>query len=322
MKKWIGMSLGFIGVVVIIGLLIAGNYLYNESVKRGTEVELYRGDEEAAPAGASLTTDTEDSVVSEAERWFDQQEMSILEQTSFDNLLLRAAFINNKNSNGKAVILAHGFRKQKEDMKDLAYFYYQQGFDILLPDTRGHGESEGNYIGYGWHDRLDYLNWIDRLIHDYKSESIFLHGQSMGAALVLMVSGEKLPNEVKGIIADSGYTSVKEELAYQLKHIYGLPSFPLLNIASVITKVRSGYFFGEASAIDQVENNTRPLLIIHGEKDELVPTEMAHTIYETAGGEKMLWTVPNAGHIQSCNTQPQQFEKKLKEFITNVLHNK
>ncbi|RYG71153.1 hypothetical protein EU245_14955 [Lentibacillus lipolyticus] len=59
------------------------------------------------------------------------------------------------------------------------------------------------------------------------AEDIILHGKSMGAVTVLMASGEELPDEVKGIVADSGYSTVKAELAHQLKHLYQLPSFPL-----------------------------------------------------------------------------------------------
>ncbi|MDY0407605.1 alpha/beta hydrolase [Paracerasibacillus soli] len=113
-----------------------------------------------------------------------------------------------------------------------------------------------------------------------------LHGNSMGAAVVLMTSGEKLPPQVKGIIADSGYSTVKEELQHQLKHIYNLPSFPLLDVTSIITKIRAGYTFEEASSIDQVKKNTKPLLIIHGDADDLVPTKMAYDIYDAAGGKK------------------------------------
>src|SRR5690625_1658138 len=112
-------------------------------------------------------------------------------------------------------------------MGKYAKIYYDLGFNILLPDARGHGESEGDYIGYGWHDRLDYLDWLTWLIEDKGADEIVVHGNSMGAALVLMLSGEDLPDEVKAIVADSGYSTVKAELAHQLKHIYNLPSFPL-----------------------------------------------------------------------------------------------
>jgi len=204
-------------------------------------------------------------------------------------------------------------------MGKLVKFYNDQGFNVLLPDARGHGESEGDYIGYGWHDRLDYIDWIELLINEHQTNEIILHGNSMGAALVLMVSGEELPGEVKAIIADSGYSTVKEELAHQLKHIYKLPSFPLLDVTSVITKIRAGYTFEEASSIKQVENNTRPLFIIHGDADDLVPTDMAYEIYEAAGGEKELWIVPDVGHTKAFDILTEEYQKRVKDFINRVL---
>src|SRR5690625_284775 len=204
-------------------------------------------------------------------------------------------------------------------MGKLAKLYYEEGFDVLLPDSRGHGDSEGDYIGYGWHDRLDYLDWIDLLVEDYDAEDIILHGNSMGAATVLMTSGEDLPDEVKGIIADSGYTTVKDELAHQLQHIYGLPSFPLLEVTSVITNVRAGYTLGGASAIDQVKDNTLPLLIIHGGDDDLVPTDMAYEIHDAAGGEKELWIVPETGHTDAMDNITGEFIDSVGAFVDRVL---
>ncbi|WP_010093850.1 alpha/beta hydrolase [Ornithinibacillus scapharcae] len=315
MKKKIGIISGSIVVIVAIGLLVAGNYFYSEGIKRGTDIELH-SESESVNAQASQTAL---SIIEEAEKWYKEQEPKILEITSYDDLVLKAGFIENESETGKAVILAHGYRGNRDHMDDLVKFYYDQGFDVLMPDARGHGESEGDYIGYGWHDRLDYKKWIDLLRNEFESEQILLHGNSMGATLVLMTSGEELPEEVKGIIADSGYTSVKEELRHQLKHLYHLPAFPILDVTSVITKVRAGYYFGEASALEQVKKNTRPLFIIHGDSDELVPTNMAYELYEAAGGEKELWIVPDAGHTKAYSVATEEFQERLLAFINKTV---
>lgn len=306
--------------LIIIGLLIAGNYFYSESVKRGEDVDLYKGDDEASEEEKEANVSEEDQeILDEARNWFQKQELSTVEQTSFDDLNLKAKFLENDTQTDKAVILAHGYRKKSVDMGDLVKFYYDQGFDVLMPDARGHGESDGDYIGYGWHDRFDYEEWINMLIDEYDEDHIILHGNSMGATLVLMTSGQELPPEVRGIIADSGYTTVKDELTYQLKHLYHLPAFPLLNITSGITKIRAGYTFGEASAIKQVKNNTDPLMIIHGKEDGLVPTEMAQEIYDAAGGQKRIWLVPEAGHIESYEVATKEYEERVSDFIDMAL---
>jgi fermentation-respiration switch protein FrsA (DUF1100 family) len=75
----------------------------------------------------------------------------------------------------------------------------------LIPDARGHGYSEGDYIGFAWHERLDYLKWIDYLININKNVRIALFGLSMGGATVMMVSGEELSKQMKSIVEDCGY---------------------------------------------------------------------------------------------------------------------
>ncbi|WP_257008185.1 alpha/beta hydrolase [Bacillus sp. FJAT-45350] len=312
MKKIIVTGSSFT-VLIALGLVIAGNHFYSEAIKRGQIVELHK-ETDVVP----VSTNNQNKI-DEAIQWFDNQEFKIETITSEDGLLLEALFLENEKTTGKTVILAHGFRNDRESMKEFVQFYYNQGFNILLPDSRGHGKSEGDYIGFGWHDRLDYQQWIQVLIDKKNSKHILLHGTSMGAATVLMTSGEKLPQEVKGIIADSGYTSAKDILTYQLKHLYNLPAFPMVPVTSAITNVRAGFTFGEASVLNQVEKNTRPLLIIHGEKDELVPTSMAHHIYEAASGEKELWTVPYAGHIKSYTVATEKYEQRLKDFIAKVI---
>src|SRR5699024_8245797 len=151
MKKKLLIILGSLIGVLLIGLIIAGNYFYGQGIKRGTEVELHR---EASTVNAAADKENQ-TLLDEANEWFDERETEQIEMTSYDDLNLVAQFIDHDTDNDKAVILAHGFRNTGDDMGKLAKMYYDEGFDILLPDARGHGESEGDYIGYGWHDRLD-----------------------------------------------------------------------------------------------------------------------------------------------------------------------
>ncbi|WP_033542851.1 alpha/beta hydrolase [Planococcus sp. CAU13] len=295
---------------IIIALAFAGDFFYGEAVQRGNEVELHS--EEEIPV--TINPDNE-QIIEEAAQWYKEQEFEKVSIHTYDDLTLEGDFLKNEDSEGKSVILAHGFRGNREDMGDFVRFYYDQGFDVLIPDARGHGGSEGDYIGFGWHERLDIRQWTGLLIDEENSSDIFLHGISMGAATVLMTSGEELPPEVKGIIADSPYTSGADILSYQLRSIYNLPAFPLIPITSGVTKLRAGFNFYEASALEQAEKNTHPLFIIHGEADELVPTSMGEELYEAAGGDKMFWTVPDAGHVKAYTVATQEYQERLRGFI-------
>lgn len=133
------------------------------------------------------------------------------------------------------------------------------------------------------------------------SAQIVLHGVSMGGATVLMTSGEDLPPQVKAIVADCAYTSVKAQLSYQLRRMYRLPSFPFVQSASLITRLKAGYGFGEASALKQVRKAKAPILFIHGDADNFVPFAMMNELYEACQSPKRL-IVPQAGHGLSYDT--------------------
>ena len=85
---------------------------------------------------------------------------------SFDNLKLHGYKI--KNNSSKWAITVHGYTNNAEYMSSYAYKYYTLGYNLLMPDLRGHGKSEGNYIGMGWHDRLDILKWIEFILKEDK----------------------------------------------------------------------------------------------------------------------------------------------------------
>ncbi|HAQ08585.1 MAG TPA: hypothetical protein DCR24_14100 [Bacillus bacterium] len=193
MKKRILWSAIGILFLVLVGLYGAGNYFYQVAINRSEgPVDLHGGGESVAAAKIQNEGKMQ-AKLEEIMDWTEKQSFNIVEITSKDGLKLKARFLKNENSNGQSVILAHGYKGSGEQMPGITKFYYDQGFDILKPDARGHGLSEGEYIGYGWHDRKDYVQWVQFLIDKQGANTIFLHGFSMGAATVLMASGESLP---------------------------------------------------------------------------------------------------------------------------------
>ena len=233
---------------------------------------------------------------------------------SFDNLKLHGYILKTENSD-KWAITVHGYTNKAESMSAMAYKYHSLGYNILMPDLRGHGKSEGSYVGMGWHDRLDILKWIDLIIRENKDSKILLHGISMGAGTVMMVSGEELPENVKVIIEDCGYTSAKEQLAYNLKTMFKLPSFPILNFCSLITKIKDNYFISEASAIKQLQKAKVPILFIHGDKDKFVPFYMLDKLYNACSSKKDKLIIKDVGHAKSESLKSDLYWNKVEEFI-------
>ncbi|HHV65187.1 MAG TPA: alpha/beta hydrolase [Peptococcaceae bacterium] len=240
---------------------------------------------------------------------------------SEDKLNLVGYYYPAKVPTTKTAIMAHGYGGRGMEMEQFARFYSEKlGFNVLLPDARGHGASEGNYIGFGWPDRKDYLLWIQKIIDSVGRESqIVLHGLSMGASTVMMASGENLPEQVKVIIEDSGFTSVYDELAYQLRQIYMLPAFPFISATSLLTDIKAGYNFHEASSLRQVEKNKTPMLFIHGASDSIVPVEMAWKLFDTCKVDKQIYLVPGAGHGMAYEIDRPAYETIVSEFISRFI---
>lgn len=295
--------LGIILVLVIV-LIAAGNYFYSYAVVPAKKDFLADGSKKKSTELIS------------AENWFnDKNNRSDWQLTSTDGLKLSAYYLPAEKDQHKTAIIAHGYMGQASDMPQYAKIYHDLGYNVLMPDARGHGKSEGDYIGFGWHERKDYLQWIDRVVKKDPQSEIVLHGVSMGGATVMMTSGEKLPDNVKAFVEDCGYSSVKGELNYQLKQMFNLPSFPLIPVTSLVTKIRAGYFFGEADAIKQLNKNKRPMLFIHGDQDDFVPYSMLAEVYAATKGPKEQYVVHGAKHAEALSSNPSMYQKKVTEFI-------
>ena len=137
----------------------------------------------------------------------------------------------------------------------------------------------------------------------------------MGGATVMMTAGEALPPHVKAIVEDCGYTSAWDEFSGQLKAQFGLPAFPMMQIASVITRMRAGFWLSEADAVKQVAKSKTPILFIHGEEDTFVPFWMMDVLYEAAHCEKEKLAVPGAGHGMASSVDPDGYWSTVEVFV-------
>jgi hypothetical protein len=302
-------------ILFLAGVVAASFYFYDVAIKRN-EKEFLQNSSDLKENFDQFAEEAEGKELNGPE-WVESKPYETWTITSEDGLKLVGYFIPSQVPTTKTVILAHGYSSRGKDMGTFAKFYHEKlGYNVLMPDARGHGASEGDYIGFGWPERKDYLLWIRKVINTLGLDSkIALHGISMGGATVMMVSGEELPKQVKLIIEDCGYTSVYDELSYQLKRMFHLPGFPILPATSLLTKLRAGYSFTEASALKQVQKDRLPMLFIHGGKDTFVPTEMAYRLYDACHAEKELLIVEGAGHGLAYTKDKVSYEATVSAFL-------
>lgn len=215
------------------------------------------------------------------------------------------------------IILVHGYLSSAlHDFGPAAKFFYRQGISMLCTDLRAHGASEGHVTSFGANERFDVLSWIDLLLERYGPDiQIFLEGLSMGASTVLMSGEFDLPPQVKGIIADCGFTSPLEIVKYHLKYTYHLQFPPLLWALNLIFRLRTGYRLDACSTLSALNRCQLPVLLIHGDKDDFVPTYMSRQAYETYAHEKQLFIVPEAKHCMSYLVDPRGYIDHLSAFF-------
>lgn len=212
-------------------------------------------------------------------------------------------------------LIIHGYSSNPSSMSRYAKAYYEKGFNIILPHMRGHESSGTDTITMGWYDRYDMIGWIYYILDIDPEAQIVLHGESMGAATVMMTVGEPLPENVKCAIEDCGFSGVWDVFAAQIGYTLKLPTFPFLYAADVVNRIRAGFGFKEASSLRQLRNSVTPMLFIHGEADTFVPFDMVYDNYNAFEGEKDILTVPGAGHAESIETDPETYLAKLWDFV-------
>lgn len=259
-----------------------------------------------------------DENLNDAQKWLEEKSnYSDKYIESYDKLQLHS-YVVTQNSN-KWAIVVHGYGGSGKLMSDKSKYFYDMGYNVLIPDLRGHGKSEGDYIGMGWKDRLDIISWINFIINENPNAEIVLHGTSMGAATVLMTSGENLPSNVKAIVADCAYTSAWDEFSYQLETYLKVPSSYILNVTNMVTKLKAGYSLKEASALESVKKATVPILFIHGDKDKFVPYSMMDKLYDATNSPKEKLTIEGGEHANSDLVSPFLYWLTVEDFLNQYV---
>ena len=287
--------ISFLSISIIIAIrefYFAIIYLYNICLSRGNKLaimNLLDVNKETKVALDDFKTEK-----SKIKNWLNTTLVKGLKIKGYNKTLLFAEwFINNSN---KWVIILHGYGSNGRLMYYVARKFHKKGYNVLVPDLRGHGISGGSYVGMCYHDSLDIIKWIKEIIKINKKSEIALYGVSMGASTSIMVSTKKLPKNVKCIISDCAFTSAYDILKYQLKRYKKIPAFPFLNIINFICIFKNGYSLKECNPIDKIQKNKLPILFIHGDEDNFVPTYMVFDLYKKATCKKEIMIVNKAGH--------------------------
>lgn len=267
-----------------------------------------------------------DSLMPGSTVWYDTlKEQGILKDTmitGYRDFKVHACYVpalDPEHANGTAIVV-HGYTDNHVVFLYLVRMYRDEfNYNVLFPDLQYFGYSEGDHAQMGWYDRFDLEKWIE-VAHDvFKDDFMVLHGVSMGAATVMMASGDPLPEYVRCIVEDCGYASVVSQFNNNRRQSFWFIPPSVLQSASIVAKKRYGWGFWEASSEKQVAKSTQPMLFIHGDADDFVPFKHLWRNYEAkTKGYKDYWVCHDAVHANSFAKDPVTYKAKVGEFLQNV----
>ncbi|GFP78510.1 alpha/beta hydrolase [Clostridium fungisolvens] len=230
---------------------------------------------------------------------------------------LHGFFFPNNNSK-KVIIFAHGITWSLYGSMKYMDIFIKRGFAVLIYDHRNHGLSGGNDTSFGYYEKHDLKTCTDWVIDRVGSSTIIgVHGESMGGGTVLQYIS--MDPRVKFCIDDCGYSDTTELFKHRLKNDFKLlKQLPLIPLASIATKITKGWSFNDVSPIKTISKINTPILFIHGEKDDYVPTKMSHDLYSLKSGFKDIYIAPGADHAQAYTSNPEEYEKRVDKFLRDI----
>lgn len=315
-KKTLGSVVGLSAVGLAVGAVWGvTDYFINYAIMRP---EVSEEPDPLAPTYDKSDAEQEAKNAGElrVSQWKEAVPPTDLYLSSYDGLTLWAHCYHQAEPTHNWVIAVHGYQVEHSTVEDVGEAYYAQGYHVLLPDLRGHGNSQGEYIGMGLHDSLDILAWIDLILLEDPEANIVLHGESMGAATVMITAGqEALPPQVFAVVEDCGYTNGYQMMVEQLDYRYGLPEFPLMPVTNFFAEFRTDYDLKDASPQEYLKNATLPILFIHGDADSYVLPYMQQELFDAYEGEKEMLVVAGADHVASRNVAQDVYYQTVFDFL-------
>ena len=237
------------------------------------------------------------------------------EQVTFpatDGVDLKGWFLP-QSSSTSAVVLLHGVRANRDAMLSRARWLRDLGYNVLLYDARGCGESAPEELSFGCHEARDLVGAV-RWLQTHGMTTVACIGCSQGAATVLLASGE-LPSCVHAVVAEASYATLRDTVDDHFRNHTGLPAGYFGALAVPIAEWKLGLNMDDVSPLREIAKLRAPVLLIGGMADVLAPAAGIQKLYAAAPGEKTLWLIPGAGHIDYFLFAGDQYKQRVRDFL-------
>lgn len=261
------------------------------------------------------------------EKSYDREvEFGVLDPEAYDLLDKEPVVINStlggdltgvyiKNGESKdTVIVCHGYGCNLYSSVKYMDIFYDQGFNVLIYDHRGHGHSDPSLCSMGYMEKVDLKTCVDYVVKKNGREGLIgTHGESMGGATVLMHAA--IDDRVDFVVADCPFANLWDQFSHILKEERHLPTFPILQAGTLVSKFRIGAFFSEINPIDGINKIKAPILFIHGANDTYIPPKATQQMYDRRSGDKQLYYAEASEHARSFFDHPEEYSREVKQFL-------
>lgn len=306
--------LGFVLLGLLILLLVSGIYTFVVACVRTRERPWL---EHQGLEGSSYEQYA--PLIRQSHAWLQRMAARDVYVTSHDGLKLHGFWVPAQNAKG-TILLCHGYRSTLlVDFGKVMELYHNLGLNLLLPQQRAHGSSQGRFITFGVLESRDMLRWLDYHNAALAQCPVILSGLSMGASTVLYMADEPLPENVRGIIADCGFTSPAAIIGKVFRSVIHLPPQPTLFVADLLARIFAGFSLYAKDSRKTLAKNRLPILMVHGTGDDFVPCDMTRQGFAACTAEKTLLLVDDAGHGLSFVKEPQRYQAAVLEFLKQNL---
>jgi fermentation-respiration switch protein FrsA (DUF1100 family) len=231
-----------------------------------------------------------------------------------DNANLRAWWLKPSKSNGNCVVVLHGIADSRAGSIGFAPIFLNEGYGVLLPDSRAHGASGGRFVTYGLLEKYDVIAWADWMKRR-GCRKLYGLGESLGASILIQAAA--VEPSFAAIVAESPYADLREIAEYRLRRMLGMPAFVTIPVAKAVVSSAvlyarrvDGLNLDQVSPVTAIAHASTPILLIHGLKDFRTPVWNSQKL-ASANPRDPLWLVPDAEHTGASAVAPEEFRRRV-----------
>ena len=240
-------------------------------------------------------------------------EFQEVELTTQDNVKISAWYTLPHASRGAVILVAHGYGGSRSEHYHA--LFASHGYGVLSWDFRAHGQSEGEFSSLGYYETLDAKAALDFALAQPGVEHIGAWGGSMGA--VTMIRATAQYPEIEALVADSPFATLEDEMDLQVP-------FPVMrSLIRFFAERESGITVDAVRPVDDIALiSPRPVFLIQGMGDTMIPLSSAERLYEAAGEPRQLWTENDVPHLNMYAFYKTRYTKRVIKFFDEHLLNK